>query len=144
VCEGIAEKDNIIANDIETDKLLNAIEKSKGFSDTLSTTAARRLRNRMYPLNSLSYENNNNKQINEKYQNSNVVKKVTKLKWNEDKQELEYSDREKLENNLNSNEDSATIKKNNGETIKNDIHSDKNYNKLTNNISSNGKNKLFI
>lgn len=40
------EKDAIIANDIETDKLLNVIEKSKGFLDSYSTTAARRLRNR--------------------------------------------------------------------------------------------------
>jgi hypothetical protein len=37
---------DVIANDIETDKLLNAIEKSKGFSDTFSTTATRRLRNK--------------------------------------------------------------------------------------------------
>lgn len=42
--------ENIIANDIETDKLLNAIEKSKGFSDTYSTQATRRLRNRAIPF----------------------------------------------------------------------------------------------
>jgi len=39
-----------IANDIETDKLLNVIEKSKGFSDSKSTTATRRLRNRQMPF----------------------------------------------------------------------------------------------
>jgi hypothetical protein len=38
--------ENLTANDIETDKLLNAIEKSKGFSDSFSTTATRRLRNK--------------------------------------------------------------------------------------------------
>jgi hypothetical protein len=48
-----SEKDTIIANDIETDKLLNAIEKSKGFSDTYSTTAARRLRTRPNPFGNL-------------------------------------------------------------------------------------------
>ena len=43
----VTEKEmNLIANDIETDKLLNAIEKSKGFSDSFSTTATRRLRNK--------------------------------------------------------------------------------------------------
>jgi ankyrin repeat protein len=41
------DKDTLIANDIETDKLLNAIERSKGFSDFNSTT--RRVRNRNNP-----------------------------------------------------------------------------------------------
>ena len=54
------EKDNIsIANDIETDKLLNVIEKSKGFSDSKSTQA-RRLRNTnrqipIYGINNVIY-----------------------------------------------------------------------------------------
>jgi hypothetical protein len=54
--ENIHERDTIIANDIETDKLLNAIEKSKGFSDSFSTT--RRMRHRQNMLNgSLYYAN---------------------------------------------------------------------------------------
>lgn len=51
------EKDAIIANDIETDKLLTVIEKSKGFSDTYSTT--RRLRNRAIPFGSFQPSFNN-------------------------------------------------------------------------------------
>ena len=94
------EKDNIIANDIETDKLLNAIEKSKGFSDTNSTT--RRVRNRNYPfgpyslnnsnsdsLTNLNSENGDNQSINNI---NNNIKKINKLIWNEERQEVEYRD----------------------------------------------------
>lgn len=96
--ESSIERDNIIANDIETDKLLNVIEKSKGFSDSFSTTAARRLRNRAYPFNSASYNNNafinknmNNGVLNNNSESSlNNGKKISKLKWNEEKLEVEY------------------------------------------------------
>ena len=46
------DKDSIIAKDIETEKLLTAIEQSKGFSDSFSTT--RRARNRCIPFSSNS------------------------------------------------------------------------------------------
>jgi len=61
--ENNAEKDTIIAKDIETDKLLNIIEKSKGFSDSYST---RRNRNRSYLINNplTSYD-----RVRIKYQN---------------------------------------------------------------------------
>ncbi len=54
------------------------------------------MRNRFYPINGLSYDND----INEKL-NLNNIKKVTKLKWNEDKQELEYTEKDKFENSHN-------------------------------------------
>ena len=66
------EKDNIIANDIETDKLLNVIEKSKGFSDSKSTTAIRRLRNRQIPFFGLN-------------NNVSVAKLIKTVKYNRTK-----------------------------------------------------------
>jgi hypothetical protein len=95
--------------------LLNVIEKSKGFSDTMSTTAARRLRNKIYPYNNLSFENNSKNNF-EKFCNSENNKKVNKLKWNEDKQELEFSEKEIFDNNIISNTISKeNITFNNGE-----------------------------
>lgn len=79
------DKDNIIANDIETDKLLDVIEKSKGFSDSNSTQANRRIRNRGL--------------CNPNGINDFGIKKINKLIWNEEKCEVEY--KEKDEDDLN-------------------------------------------
>ena len=96
------EKDTIIANDIETDKLLNVIERSKGFSDFNSTT--RRLRNRNNPFsvafsNSANLNNNlvnNNLSLDENdLNNLNSNKKINKLIWNEERLELEFRNKEK-------------------------------------------------
>jgi hypothetical protein len=93
--QSTTEKDVIIANDIETDKLLNVIEKSKGFSDSNSTTGARRLRNRAFPYSLLntnassSLSNSVNENSDENL-NSAQNKKINKLIWNEEKQEVEY------------------------------------------------------
>lgn len=65
------EKDTIIANDIETDKLLNAIEKSKGFSDSYSTQATRRLRNRAIPFFAQPNSNSSNDRFQSRPDNSN-------------------------------------------------------------------------
>lgn len=65
------EKDTIIANDIETDKLLNAIEKSKGFSDSYSTQATRRLRNRAIPFFAQPNSNSTNDRFQSRPDNSN-------------------------------------------------------------------------
>ena len=97
------EKDTIIANDIETDKLLNVIEKSKGFSDFNSTT--RRLRNRNNPFsvafnsanlnNNFVNNNNNNLSTDENdLNNLNNNKKINKLIWNEERLELEFRNKE--------------------------------------------------
>ncbi len=67
-----------IANDIETDKLLNAIEKSKGFSDSKSTQA-RRVRNKALVLEEPLKSGG----------------KVQSLRWNEEKLELEVVRRER-------------------------------------------------
>lgn len=67
------EKDTIIANDIETDKLLNAIEKSKGFSDSFSTQAQRRLRNRAIPFQSLPYSSSSQQQQQQQSQQQQPV-----------------------------------------------------------------------
>lgn len=73
-----------IANDIETDKLLNVIEKSKGFSDSKSTQA-RRLRNKPIVLSSLDSD-------------LAVAKsKVQSLRWNEERLELEVVRKEREE-----------------------------------------------
>lgn len=94
------EKDNIIANDIETDKLLNEIEKSKGFSDTYSTTATRRLRNRQNPYGMASFTlNSENGDELSQFGGSRIkngtsnFKKINRLIWNEDRQELEVLDK---------------------------------------------------
>ena len=82
----------LIANDIETDKLLNVIEKSKGFSDSKSTTA-RRLRNKPIALVSLAGIISNASDDTNTGLNSNV-KKINKLIWNQEKLEVEYRDKE--------------------------------------------------
>jgi hypothetical protein len=103
--ESISERDAIIAKDIETDKLLNAIEKSKGFSDVYSTT--RRLRNRSQGLNQVSLfdrlnginDSNSTSPSSFAITSSNSVnnsapKKINKLIWNEDKLEVEFRDKD--------------------------------------------------
>ncbi|CAF0725596.1 unnamed protein product [Brachionus calyciflorus] len=90
------DKDTIIANDIETDKLLDVIEKSKGFSDSNSTQANRRLRNRgIYHL----YSNGGN----DANDSNSLTKKINKLIWNEEKCEIEYKEKEdeNLDNSVN-------------------------------------------
>ena len=82
----------LIANDIETDKLLNVIEKSKGFSDSKSTTA-RRLRNKPIALVSLSGIISNASDDTNTGLNNNV-KKINKLIWNQEKLEVEFRDKE--------------------------------------------------
>ena len=101
------DKDVIIANDIETDKLLNVIEKSKGFSDSKSTTAIRRQRNRLAHLVTLTlplYNYNINFYYYQIWQSSSSFdensstnangKKINKLIWNQDRLEVEYRDKE--------------------------------------------------
>jgi hypothetical protein len=87
----------IIATDIETDKLLNVIEKSKGFSDSKSTTA-RRLRNKPIAISSLAGIMNNGSSPEIMQQDSslgnNNVKKINKLIWNQEKLEVEYRDKQ--------------------------------------------------
>ena len=106
--ESSNEKDTIIANDIETDKLLNVIEKSKGFSDFNSTQRRNRNRNNPFSVafNSINVNTNNslnntsNNSINtsnDDMNNSNNSKKINKLKWNEERLEVEYRDKEEEE-----------------------------------------------
>lgn len=95
------EKDNIIANDIETDKLLNVIEKSKGFSDSKSTQA-RRLRNinRQIPIYSI-----NNLSTSDEFQpvgGGANTKKINKLVWNPERLEIEYKEEEQRSGSVTS------------------------------------------
>jgi len=90
-----SENAHLIANDIETDKLLNVIEKSKGFSDSKSTQA-RRLRNKPIVLTSLAgLSNNTNKDDQEL--SASAKSKVQNLRWNEEKLELEVVRKEREE-----------------------------------------------
>lgn len=85
-----SENTHLIANDIETDKLLNVIEKSKGFSDSKSTTA-RRLRNKPIVLTSLAGLKD------EQELSASAKSKVQNLRWNEEKLELEIVRKEREE-----------------------------------------------
>lgn len=80
---------HLIENDIETDKLLNVIEKSKGFSDSKSTTAMRRNRNKGVVIQM--------KNISDTDLSNSAKSKVQSLRWNEEKLELEVVKKEQAE-----------------------------------------------
>ncbi len=122
----------IIANDIETDKLLNVIEKSKGFQDSKSTTA-RRLRNKPIALTSLAgiINNNNNynnadETSNSNLQGNNNMKKINKLIWNQEKLEVEYRDKEEEEEEMTTLNSSNTTDQQQFGTPSNNINTPNN------------------